>query len=175
MEMYAGTKAAREEAAVVMAAAGYPGSDASPLLRVKVLSSGAEHLVSAAMLKALPQRAFLPGEPVRRAMWSGAEEDAEVRGRCCGVRPAVMHCASHDARDHPLACALISARLLLCARATGHAHRTDAVATRCCCAGGARGQREARDHPPEEQRRHLHLRRIPPAPHDARAGHARAG
>jgi hypothetical protein len=95
LKLHAGTKAERLEPAVVMDGAG-PSA-----LFVKVLSTGEKRYsgVSEADLVPLPRRAFLPGERVRRAMWSGEEEDAEARAhalalRCARATPRVVHRAA---------------------------------------------------------------------------------
>jgi len=79
LKLYAGTKAERLEEACIMDAA--PGADSDNGVRLfcKVFSDGSTHVVNAADCEPLPAREFKPGERVRRAMWSGAEEDAEVR------------------------------------------------------------------------------------------------
>jgi hypothetical protein len=56
-----------------------PAPPHEPLVCVKLLSTGETRFVRAQDVFALPQRPFLPGERVRRAMLSGDEEDAEVR------------------------------------------------------------------------------------------------
>jgi hypothetical protein len=74
LKLHIGTKAERLEPAVIMDGAG------AFALYVKVLSSGeTRYDVSSAEVVPLPKRAFRTGDWVRRAMWSGEEEDAEVR------------------------------------------------------------------------------------------------
>ena len=128
--MYVSAKVDRLEEAVVMeATAALTGMSVSsaaaddPLIRVKVLSTGAVRDVPRSHIAPLPVRAFCAGEWVRRAMWSGAEEDAEVR---CGVATTDRARALRDRlarRSH-------STRVRACA-AHGRARARAAPEQRC--------------------------------------------
>lgn len=64
-----------------------------PLVRVMVHSTGAVVDLPRSSISQLPARAFFPGEQVRRAMWSGAEEDATVRARSRPPPKALRDCS----------------------------------------------------------------------------------
>lgn len=83
-------------ASVMEATAALTGTTTSsgdPLVRVKVHSTGAVVDLPRSSISQLPARAFLPGEQVRRAMWSGAEEDATVRARSRPPPKALRDCS----------------------------------------------------------------------------------
>jgi hypothetical protein len=85
LKLHAGTKAERLEPAIITNGTG-PSA-----LYVKILSTGELRYtgVTEADVVPLPKRAFRTGDWVRRAMWSGEEEDAEVRAAAAAD---AMHC-----------------------------------------------------------------------------------
>jgi hypothetical protein len=62
----------------------------TPAVRVKLLKTGADLVVSDLASLAKLRESFAPGEAIKRAKMNGDEEDATVRQRCALL--AIRHC-----------------------------------------------------------------------------------
>jgi hypothetical protein len=113
LKLYGGTKAERLEPAVIIDGT---GPSALSALYANILSSGEKRYVSEADVTPLPARAFVPGDMVRRALWSGEEEDAEVRAAAAFA--AMLRCRLRAQHRCALVCG--AARAPLPARGTSH-------------------------------------------------------